>query len=345
MKELHIPYGINRHNREIIEPEDAKRGRDCNCLCPGCEAPLLSRHPKSDDRRTHFAHDSKHADAKPIEDCPLSPEVAFAMMARHVARGLAGKTIRLGAHEKSMLTPCCFPSSTLIELIPKQEAVIERAEAFASIGGVQYDLGFTLNGKSYFVDIVYAGKPKKDLPGAEHLQGIGGILCVAAGQYLAMMMGDEFNKLRYGESVEHFLLNHSSYDWEYHHLEQVKMAEAQQNHKCSLPLSTQLFGHRQSTSSYTPYGSSYSPINATQTYGQPATQERTVACFYCGQPMTTRALKTPALGHRCQLCAKHNRQAPHPRSPITKESNHRANMAAEQSVTKIESGGYKDIRG
>lgn len=352
MKELHIPYGIDRLTRQIIEPEDAERGRACDCLCPGCEAPLLSRHPQRDDRRTHFAHDSKHADAKPIDDCPLSPEVAFAMMARYVAGSLAGKTIQLGAYEKSLSHPCCLPSSTLIELIAKQEAVIERAEAFVSIGGVQYDLGLTLNGRSYFIDITYPGKPKKDLPGAEHLDGIGGVMSVWAGQYLAMMMGEEVcHKMRYSESVEHFLLNHSSYDWEYHHLEVAKLAEAQQQHKCSPALSTQLFGHRQATH-YNSYGGAYSTSSGTPVYDSPANVERTVKCHYCGQPMTTRSTRQPAMGHKCEICRKYNREAPnpHPRSLITKESNHSANQAAMRAEAEVKSVNkasldYKNIRG
>ncbi|MCP4488613.1 MAG: hypothetical protein GY820_15065 [Gammaproteobacteria bacterium] len=44
MSELLIPFGIHRHSGDIVEPEDAPKGRACNCLCPGCKAPLLSRH-------------------------------------------------------------------------------------------------------------------------------------------------------------------------------------------------------------------------------------------------------------------------------------------------------------
>lgn len=343
MKELHIPYGINRQSRMIIEPEDAERGRACGCLCPGCEAPLLSRHPKRDDRRIHFAHDSKHTDAKPLDDCPLSPEVALAMMARYIATNLTGKIIQLSELEKSLYHPCCLSPSTLIELIPKQETIIERAQHSVSLGTVTYDLGLTLNGKSYFIDIVYVGKPKKDLPATEHLHCIGGIISIAAGEYLAMMQNPEFNVMRYSESVEYFLLNYVHKDWEYHHLEAARMTEAHQQHKCPPALSTQLFSHRQ-TPNYSSYSNLYGTNTNSPAHETPANEERIVTCFYCGQPMTTRSTKTPAMGHKCGRCRKYNRQAPHPRSPITKTSNHNANMAAEKTELGA-SGGYKDLRG
>ncbi len=73
MTGLLIPFGLDRNTRDIVEPEDAARGRACNCICPGCAAPLLSRHPK--ENRIHFAHDSKHPEAKPEEECPFSSAV------------------------------------------------------------------------------------------------------------------------------------------------------------------------------------------------------------------------------------------------------------------------------
>jgi len=341
MKELHIPYGIHRTTREIIEPEDAIRGRACDCLCPGCEAPLLSRHPKSEDKRIHFAHDSKHPNAKPIEDCPMSPQVAFAMMARYIARNLTGKTIKLSELEKSVTFTCCLPGSSLIELIPPREAVIETAEQSVSLGGVPYDLLLTLEGKSYYIDIVYAGKPKKDLPAKEHIEGIGGIMVINANEYLAMMINPECGLMRYSESVEHFLLSYAYQDWEYHHLEDERIAGARKQHQCPPPLSRQIYDQRPRSNLY---NDPYRQIGINTAYGDTPRIERTVSCFYCGQPMTTTAMKTPAMGHRCLLCAKHNRQAPHPRSPVTKESNHRANMAAE-AAAKSGANGYGDIRG
>lgn len=341
MKELHIPYGIQRLTGAIIEPEDATQGRACDCLCPGCAAPLLSRHPKSDDKRIHYAHDSKHPNAKPIEDCPLSPQVAMAMMARYISESLPGKTIKLGALERDLSFTCCLPGSTFITLVPEQDAIIENSQSSVSYGGVNYDIGLTLNGLRFFIDIVYGGKPKKELPAREFLDGIGGIMTLNANEYLAMMDNPEYRAMRYSESVEYFLLSYASQDWEYHHTEAESQADARKQHQCPPPLSTQIFGNRQ-FNSYPRYSSSFSQSTQGQTYDPSVPLERTVSCFYCGQYMTTRANKTPAMGHKCTLCRKYNRVAPHPRSLVTKESNHQANLAGEVAA-KSGSKGYGDV--
>ncbi|ARU27051.1 hypothetical protein [Cellvibrio sp. PSBB006] len=76
--------------------------------------------------------------------------------------------------------------------------------------------------------------------------------------------------------------------------------------------------------------------NAQCFYEQPIPQEptnhpmvaplREVTCHYCGCSMRTRAKSTPAVGHKCDLCAKFNRGYPSRRSSLTKEMNARANL-------------------
>jgi len=98
---LLIPFGISYATAEIIEPEDAPRGRACNCYCPGCEMPLLARHPseredKKVEVRHYFAHDSRHPKAKKsvIKECPFNGELAIALMARNLAERFIGQKIR-----------------------------------------------------------------------------------------------------------------------------------------------------------------------------------------------------------------------------------------------------------
>lgn len=233
MKDLHIPYGLDRITNEIIEPEDAVRGRACNCLCPGCSAPLLSRHPKSDDKRIHFAHDSKHPDAKPIEDCPLSPYVALGMMFRHLAETLNGKPILLNSYCKQINFECCSATSKSVFVTEGSEAFITHCEPSPVIGGVTYDLMLQLSdGKSYFVELIYPGKNKKDLPAAHHLSTAGGIFCVSGPEFLEMMTKDEFKTARYSECVAQFLLTNSRKFWAYHFLESDAEASIRAKHFC-----------------------------------------------------------------------------------------------------------------
>lgn len=259
MKELHIPYGLQRLTREIIEPEDAERGRACNCLCPVCEAPLLSRHPKSDEKRIHFAHDSKHPDAKPIDECPLSPYVALGMMLRHMAETLTGKTIKLTSYYKHLMFNCCTEKQKMLHVIGETDSIIDGVERAPSLGGVVYDLRLSIGGKSYFVDLVYPGKPKKEIPAAEPLTGIGGIFCISGPEFTDAMERVEFAKTRYSDAVCRFLLSHSRKFWEYHYLE-VDLTKAEQaKHVCRPDVDA--FARRKrvnyQTPTYTPKYSTY----------------------------------------------------------------------------------------
>ncbi len=94
MNQLLIPFGIHGETGEFIEPEDADRGRACNCICPGCKAPLLSRHPQDEGRRRYFAHDSKRELARSEEECPFSSSVAVAMMVRELAEQYVGNAFQ-----------------------------------------------------------------------------------------------------------------------------------------------------------------------------------------------------------------------------------------------------------
>ncbi len=232
MKELHIPYGIERDSGDIVEPEDAARGRACNCLCPGCEAPLLSRHPQSDSKRVHFAHDSKHQDAKPIGECPLSPFVALGMMLRHLSSSFAGKTIQLTTYCKSISFNCCDAAAKFLAVTEAEEAVISAGDKSPSVGGVTYDLGLVINGKYYLVEIIYPGKLRKEIPELIHLKDIGGIFSISGPEFLEMMGKQDFRMVRYSESVSYFLLSYSRKLWSYRDEEVDAEARVRESHVC-----------------------------------------------------------------------------------------------------------------
>lgn len=281
VKELHIPFGIDRKSRQIVEPEDAERGRACNCLCPRCEAPLLSRHPKSDEKRIHFAHDSKHPEAKPIEDCPLSPYVALGMMLRHIGGNLASQSIKLTAYCKHINFDCCTAQEKSFFVTEDEEVVIVGAVGSPSIGGVSYDLKLTVNAKSYFVELIYPGKNKKDLPAPEHLLGVGGIFCISGPEFVEMMGKEEFLTARYSDSVAKFLLDHSQKFWAYHYLEAEKEEAFRLTHKCKpnynrgrvVPNNANSTYQKQ-TSSYVPKYNTYNPVSIPAQHMQPGQQSR-----------------------------------------------------------------------
>src|SRR5690606_155915 len=131
MKNLLIPFGIDKNTAQIIEPEDAVKGRSCNCDCPGCGAPLLSRHPRIN--RIHFAHDSKHPDALPDSDCPLSPMVALLMMLRHLAPRLIGELLYQNQYSVRVDFTCCNERAEFYPVLEKRSDKITSIEEGGTI--------------------------------------------------------------------------------------------------------------------------------------------------------------------------------------------------------------------
>src|SRR5437879_7939482 len=54
----YIPFGV-RPDGSLIDPFSAERGLACNCVCPGCRQPLMTR--KGEIRVHHFSHVGDHS--------------------------------------------------------------------------------------------------------------------------------------------------------------------------------------------------------------------------------------------------------------------------------------------
>lgn len=49
-----LPVGIDKDTGSLLRIDEVSRGLGCNCLCPGCETPLVAR--KGELKAHHFAH-------------------------------------------------------------------------------------------------------------------------------------------------------------------------------------------------------------------------------------------------------------------------------------------------
>ena len=49
-----LPVGIDKDTGSLLRIDEVRRGLGCNCLCPGCETPLVAR--KGELKAHHFAH-------------------------------------------------------------------------------------------------------------------------------------------------------------------------------------------------------------------------------------------------------------------------------------------------
>ncbi|MBK8187477.1 MAG: hypothetical protein IPK77_09700 [Cellvibrio sp.] len=178
MKKLLILFGVHRETGEYTDPEDASNGRKCNCLCPGCHAPLKAIHPSS--KRAHFAHDSRHPEFVPDRECPLSSVVALVMMIRHVAGLCVGRDFELNPYEVYVPFPCCAASFEHAIVSEVSHVSVGEVTLDASLGETTYDIRFKIGTRYLYLDLYHSHKPAKTIYPELHFaekSGVVGINC------------------------------------------------------------------------------------------------------------------------------------------------------------------------
>lgn len=229
MSSLLIPFGLGRISKAIIEPEDAVRGRACNCICPGCHAPLLSRHPK--EHRVHFAHDSKHPDAKPEEECPFSSAVAIAMMARELAELLPGQVFEIPDYAYAHHFECCCKTEELL-VAGKKSLTITSARKKPSCAGQTFDLELGFGKAKILVDLFYKGKPPQCIENTEVLaEEKSGVLYISCDTFDIGVLAQN-KQLRFSDAVLAFLLDTGFRCWSFHPRQLVMAAKIEASHQC-----------------------------------------------------------------------------------------------------------------
>jgi hypothetical protein len=228
MDELLIPFGYDKNTGAIVEPEDAERGRACNCICPGCRAPLLSRHPKV--KRAHFAHDSKNKTENPSDDCPFSSAVAIAMMARNLVDEYAEKSLSTPRHSVMYSYECCGKTDEIIVSLGATNT-IDSAESNVSLAGQHVDLKFVIAGYPIYIDLVYAGKHPVSVPDEVLQKNKAGLLRL----YCSFFSTSDFSNnrdMRFSEAVLNFVLVNGFKDWVFHPREASCLHHAVSDHQC-----------------------------------------------------------------------------------------------------------------
>ncbi|SMF38517.1 hypothetical protein SAMN02745866_02444 [Alteromonadaceae bacterium Bs31] len=229
MTGLLIPFGLDRNTTEIVEPEDAARGRACNCICPGCQAPLLSRHPK--ENRIHFAHDSKHPDAKPEEECPFSSAVAIAMMARELAGSLSGKLFEIPDYKYEYYFDCCGDIEELLVTEQKRLAIkgVRKKPQYA---GQIFDLELSFGEAKILVDLFYKGKPPQLVENTKAFaEGKSGVLAISCDTFDVSALAENKN-VRFSDAVLGFLLETGFRRWSFHPRQLTLIAKLENSHQC-----------------------------------------------------------------------------------------------------------------
>lgn len=115
MSALLLPFATRITDSNLVSPDEVPRGAACNCLCPGCDRPVIAR--QGTEREWHFAHAkggacqqgyevSVHEIAKqmirhrrelllPTLDIEISATDSFGMPIEERMHVLNAKTVRL----------------------------------------------------------------------------------------------------------------------------------------------------------------------------------------------------------------------------------------------------------
>ncbi|MCP3687441.1 MAG: hypothetical protein GY784_03420 [Gammaproteobacteria bacterium] len=229
MSELLIPFGIHRHSGDIVEPEDARKGRDCDCLCPGCKTPLLSRHPKV--KRYHFAHDSRHELAKPEAVCPFNSALAVALMVKNIAPSLTGQLIGTPGYRLPLDFDCCWEKTRYIPISRGSMVHIDAIEVSASFKAHRFDLLVTTGNYSILIDLLYKGKSAASMPLSELTASDPGILELDCDSFSIASLKADRSK-RFSTAVSDFVLKKGSRTWRYHPRQQAVLQLARDKHRC-----------------------------------------------------------------------------------------------------------------
>jgi len=77
MSALLLPFATRITDSNLVSPDEVSRGAACNCLCPGCDRPVIAR--QGTEREWHFAH-AKGG------DCQQGYEVSVHEIAKQMIR-------------------------------------------------------------------------------------------------------------------------------------------------------------------------------------------------------------------------------------------------------------------
>jgi len=77
MKALLLPFAKRVADAHLVSPDEVPRGAACNCLCPGCDRPVIAR--QGTEREWHFAHAKGDA-------CQQGYEVSVHEIAKQIIR-------------------------------------------------------------------------------------------------------------------------------------------------------------------------------------------------------------------------------------------------------------------
>lgn len=141
---LLLPFAKRLSDDRLVGPDEVPRGQACNCVCPGCEHPVIAKH--GTEKVWHFAH-AKTSDCASAYEKSVH-ELAKQMLSERKVILVPNLLVTVGARDAFGRT------------IHEQEAIfksrlvkLDSCICGKTLGGVTPDVFGTTNGREVLVEI------------------------------------------------------------------------------------------------------------------------------------------------------------------------------------------------
>lgn len=143
MSRLKIPFGLKDHR--LFSAGDVANGLSCGCLCPGCGAKLIAKHPKA--KLAHFAHYAEEA-------CSTGYETALHLAAKQALWQRRELYVPSIAARQWLHDGGTGLDAEAVKIIPAKLVTLDSVEEEGrDYEGVIPDIVATHKGKLLFVEI------------------------------------------------------------------------------------------------------------------------------------------------------------------------------------------------
>lgn len=208
----HIPFGLRIEDQAFFDVADVPKGRQCGCICPSCEMPLIARQGKAN--RWHFAHASRNVD-EVDKECWYSFFVSVRQMAKQILETripimLPGWYERLTEFKGERV----FRGNVIIT--HASEIILDNVKKESFIEEVMVDILGEVNGYPF---VIYFTHPDRPLPSELYSpsQKNCGILEIKLNETSQLFLRKNVTGVKFIDELKVFLQrNDSAKNWIYH---------------------------------------------------------------------------------------------------------------------------------
>ncbi len=156
-----IPFGLHVPSASFKDVGSVRKGVQCDCICPSCKTPLISR--QGEVKEWHFAHQSRSTEQETESPCEYSLSVSLRLMIKQLFE--EGAEFQLPEYKNPFSLP--IPGYSI--QYQKTETVCQEAKVqFNEVdieqkkGEVLFDLMLTKGKHKLYVYITYKGRTFPD---------------------------------------------------------------------------------------------------------------------------------------------------------------------------------------